>query len=71
MGRALHAHQATARPAGETPAPKQLSHKVAKAIRDRILNWQYMPGQHLAERVLCDEFAASRIPVREALNALV
>jgi len=71
MGRALHAHKTTARHGSEAPAPRQLSHKVAKAIRDRILNWQYMPGHHLAERVLCDEFAASRIPVREALNALV
>jgi DNA-binding GntR family transcriptional regulator len=51
--------------------PKQLSQRVTQAIRDRILNWEYPPGQHLGERVLCDEFGASRVPVREALNVLV
>jgi DNA-binding GntR family transcriptional regulator len=71
MGRSLHPRRALD---GGTPkdlAPKQLSQRVLKTIRDRILNWEYSPGQHLGERVLCDEFAASRIPVREALNVLV
>lgn len=39
-------------------------------LRERILNWHYPPGHHLGEQVLCDELAASRIPVREALRAL-
>lgn len=39
-------------------------------LRRRILNWHYPPGHHLAEQALCAEFSASRVPVREALQAL-
>ena len=71
MGRSLNTPESAALASHKTQEPKQLSHRVAKAVRDRILYWQYPPGHHLGERGLCDEFAASRIPVREALNALV
>jgi DNA-binding GntR family transcriptional regulator len=43
---------------------------VLRKVRDRILNWHYPPGAHLGEQTLCDEFATSRIPVREALRTL-
>jgi DNA-binding GntR family transcriptional regulator len=39
-------------------------------LRARILNWHYPPGRHLGEEMLCAEFSASRIPVREALRVL-
>lgn len=39
-------------------------------LRRRILNWHYPPGHHLGEQTLCSEFSASRVPVREALQAL-
>lgn len=50
--------------------PKQLAPQIARTLRERILGWYYPPGRHLGEQTLCDEFAASRIPVREALRAL-
>lgn len=47
-----------------------LAAQVLTALRERILNWHYPPGHHLGEQALCEEFSASRIPVREALRAL-
>jgi DNA-binding GntR family transcriptional regulator len=59
---------AAPRPRAERPA--QLGPQILSRLRERILNWHYPPGYHLGEQALCDEFAASRIPVREALRAL-
>ncbi|MBL9204810.1 MAG: GntR family transcriptional regulator [Opitutaceae bacterium] len=57
---------------GEAPVKpaSQLAPKILRTLRERILNWHYPPGRHLGEQVLCKEFDASRIPVREALQAL-
>ncbi|MCX6936927.1 MAG: GntR family transcriptional regulator [Verrucomicrobia bacterium] len=52
-------------------SPNQLGHRILQQIRQRILNWSYPPGHHLGEPELSEEFAASRVPVREALRALV
>ncbi|MDP3072207.1 MAG: GntR family transcriptional regulator [Opitutaceae bacterium] len=52
------------------PPPSQLAVQILRTLRERILNWHYPPGRHLGEQVLCEEFSASRIPVREALRAL-
>jgi DNA-binding GntR family transcriptional regulator len=71
MGRSLPPRRASSVGPDKDLAPKHLSQKVTQAIRDRILNWEYPPGQHLGERILCNEFGASRVPVREALNVLV
>jgi DNA-binding GntR family transcriptional regulator len=49
----------------------QLGQKILQEIRGRILSWRYPPGHHLGEPELSEEFAASRVPVREALRALV
>lgn len=57
-------------PDGEVSA-NQLGHKILQEIRSRILSWSYPPGHHLGEPELSEEFAASRVPVREALRALV
>jgi DNA-binding GntR family transcriptional regulator len=51
-------------------SPNQLGHKILQEIRERILSWHYPPGHHLGEPELSEEFAASRVPVREALRAL-
>jgi DNA-binding GntR family transcriptional regulator len=51
-------------------ASSQLAPQILRTLRERILNWHYPPGRHLGEQMLCDEFSASRIPVREALRAL-
>jgi DNA-binding GntR family transcriptional regulator len=52
------------------PGTPPIAPQILRVLRDRILSWHYPPGRHLGEQGLCDEFAASRIPVREALRAL-
>jgi DNA-binding GntR family transcriptional regulator len=52
-------------------SPNQLGYKILQEIRQRILSWRYPPGHHLGEPELSEEFEASRVPVREALRALV
>ena len=43
---------------------------ICGVLRERILSWNYIPGQRLKEEDLCREFKVSRAPVREALNIL-
>lgn len=57
-------------PEGEV-SPNQMGHRILQEIRQRILDWRYPPGHHLGEPELSEEFSASRVPVREALRALV
>lgn len=45
--------------------------RILDSLRERILDWKYPPGYHLGEIALCAEFKASRVPVREALRALI
>ncbi|MGB0370219.1 MAG: GntR family transcriptional regulator [Opitutales bacterium] len=45
--------------------------QILELLRKRVLSWYYPPGFHLSEASLCAEFSASRIPIREALRALV
>ncbi|HEY9306236.1 MAG TPA: GntR family transcriptional regulator [Microbacterium sp.] len=53
---------------GSTHQP--LRERVRDLIRDRILRGDFVPGDHLVERVLAEEMGVSRVPVREALNLL-
>ena len=46
------------------------TNRLANAIRHRILNGEFAPGQRLIEADLCSEFNASRRQVREALASL-
>jgi len=55
---------------GASRASSGLGLQIQLKLRERILRWHYAPGHHLGEQELCDELAASRIPVREALRAL-
>lgn len=48
----------------------QMGAEILETLRQRILNWHYLPGAHLGEQAICDEFSSSRIPAREALRAL-
>lgn len=48
-----------------------LSVKVYCTLKQRILRWEYLPGQRITEEEVCNEFGLSRSPVREALRTLV
>jgi len=51
-------------------AESNLSQDIFRKLSDRILHWEYSPGQRLTEELLCEEFNVSRSPVREALQML-
>ena len=51
-------------------AESNLSRDIFNKLSDRILHWEYSPGQRLTEELLCAEFNVSRSPVREALQML-
>jgi DNA-binding GntR family transcriptional regulator len=58
-------------PASGLPTTEaHLGAQILSQLRRRILDWHYPPGHHLGEQGICDEFSASRVPVREALRAL-
>lgn len=70
MARTTRPTLTRSRPRRTRPARSQAGLEVLRKVRERILNWHYPPGAHLGEQSLCDEFATSRIPVREALRTL-
>ncbi|SDT49133.1 GntR family transcriptional regulator [Jiangella sp. DSM 45060] len=43
---------------------------IRQELRTRILDGRYEPGQPIPERVIAEELAVSRVPVREALRQL-
>jgi DNA-binding GntR family transcriptional regulator len=51
-------------------AENSLSRDVFAKLSERILHWEYAPGQRLTEELLCAEFNVSRSPIREALQML-
>ncbi len=53
------------------PARSNRSAQIFAVIKDRIIRWQYPPGHRFTEQELCEEFAVSRSPIREALRMLV
>jgi DNA-binding GntR family transcriptional regulator len=52
------------------PDDESLSRKIYHELRTRIIRGDYAPGTRLRERELAEEFAVSRIPLREALPQL-
>ncbi|WP_406499521.1 GntR family transcriptional regulator [Streptomyces sp. NBC_00846] len=54
-------------PASRTP----LSELARQAIRERIIDGSYAQGTRVVEREIAQELRMSRVPVREALRALV
>ncbi|QJW36394.1 GntR family transcriptional regulator [Cellulosimicrobium protaetiae] len=70
---------ATGAPGLDTPEPDTSEHgtfepealRVARVLRDQIVDGERGPGSRLVERELADELGVSRVPVREALRALV
>ncbi len=47
-----------------------LREKVYMAVKERIVNGYYRPGEPLNEKAIIDELHVSRTPFREAINAL-
>ncbi|MFB6817553.1 GntR family transcriptional regulator [Streptomyces sp. NPDC056347] len=54
-------------PAARTP----LSEIARRAVRDRITDGSYPQGARMVEREIAEDLRMSRVPVREALRALV
>lgn len=50
---------------------RPLRDDVRDQIRERIVGGSYAPGSRLVERVIAADLGVSRVPVREALQALV
>lgn len=59
----------TTMPVGAPFEPE--AQRVARVLRDQIVDGARAPGSRLVERDLADELGVSRVPVREALRALV
>lgn len=51
-------------------ARKSLPETLAESIRERILSGEFREGEALIQESLADEYAVSRMPVREALRQL-
>jgi len=47
------------------------SDRVVRRLRDEIIDGVRRPGERLVERDLADELGVSRVPIRDALRALV
>jgi DNA-binding GntR family transcriptional regulator len=54
----------------EQGAAPVVSSRIAAELADRILSGRLAPGARIKQDEVADEFAASRIPVREALRIL-
>ncbi|MGF1561050.1 MAG: GntR family transcriptional regulator [Geminicoccaceae bacterium] len=59
----------TGEPAGRNES-EPLSARIAEAIRAMILTGDLKPGQRVPERLLTEQFAVSRTPLREAFRTL-
>ncbi|MBK1787396.1 GntR family transcriptional regulator [Prauserella cavernicola] len=55
---------------GERDGSARKYEAIRQELRTRILSGHYQPGDPIPERVVADELAVSRVPVREALRQL-
>ena len=51
-------------------SPQPVRQQVEEALRDAITRGVFLPGTHLADRVLCEHFGVSRSIVREAVRLM-
>lgn len=49
---------------------RDISIQIYQTLKDRILDVEYIPGTPICEADICDEFQASRTPVRTAMQRL-
>ena len=54
----------------DTDVETDTTRELIKALRKRIVAWQYPPQFQLVEEVLAQEFGVSRSPIRQALTYL-
>jgi DNA-binding GntR family transcriptional regulator len=61
-------------PDGTSPVPRVAPYPVRQQVEDRlrraIIDGVFPPGTHLADRLLCEQFEASRSIIREAVRML-
>jgi len=50
--------------------PQPMRRQVEEALRNAIISGRYLPGEHLPDRALCEEFGVSRSVIREAVRLL-
>lgn len=54
----------------DTIAQQSLHDELLNRLRNMIIGGQFVPGDKIPERRLCDQFGVSRTPLREALKVL-
>ena len=54
----------------DTIAQQSLHDELLNRLRKMIIEGQFVPGDKIPERQLCDQFGVSRTPLREALKVL-
>jgi DNA-binding GntR family transcriptional regulator len=54
----------------DTIAQQSLHDELLDRLRQMIIEGQFVPGDKIPERQLCDQFGVSRTPLREALKVL-
>jgi DNA-binding GntR family transcriptional regulator len=54
----------------ESIAQQSLHDELLSRLRKMIIGGQFLPGDKIPERRLCDQFGVSRTPLREALKVL-
>ena len=54
----------------DTIAQQSLHDELLNRLRKMIIDGQFVPGDKIPERQLCDQFGVSRTPLREALKVL-
>lgn len=54
----------------ETISQQSLHDELLNRLRKMIIGGQFVPGDKIPERRLCDQFGVSRTPLREALKVL-
>ncbi|MEM8985243.1 MAG: GntR family transcriptional regulator [Pseudomonadota bacterium] len=69
--RSMRQRKPAKRHARPEPEEETLSERIARHIADEIISGKLLPGAHLNEQAIADQFSISRTPVREAIRQLI